>query len=86
MEKALPLSTAQLHYLVAFDTACRVFLLVAFGTVDLLLPRDETLGTNRGPAHHAAEALLVPLPRLVLHLLRACRTNHSLNRLNLLAL
>jgi len=57
--------------LFALDAARCELLLVAASAVYLLLPWDEGLGANGGPAHHATEALLVPLPRLVLHLLVA---------------
>jgi len=57
--------------LIAFDAAGGELLLVAAGAVDLLLPRDEGLGADGRLAYHAAEALLVPLPPLVLHLLVA---------------
>jgi len=58
--------------LVALNAAGGELLLVAGGAVDLLLARDKALGADGRPAHHAAEALLVPLARLVLHLLIAC--------------
>jgi len=55
--------------LVAFHaTSCKL-LFVAGSAVDLLLPGDEALGPDGRFADAAAEALLVPLPRLVLHLL-----------------
>jgi len=57
--------------LVALDAAGSKLLLVAGGAVDLLLARDEALGADCGLANDAAEALLMPLPGLVLHLLRA---------------
>jgi hypothetical protein len=57
-------------YLVAFDAASGELLLVATGAVNLLLPGDERLGADGSAADNAAEALLVPLARLVLHLLR----------------
>jgi len=56
-------------YLVALDTPGGELILVASGTVDLLLARDEALRADRVLADHAAEALLVPLSGLVLHLL-----------------
>ena len=58
-------------YLAALDAAGGKLLLVAGGTVNLLLARDERLGAYGRLAHAAAETFLVPLPRLVLHLLRA---------------
>jgi len=57
--------------LVALDAARCELLLITPSAVYLLLPWDEGLGANGGPAHHATEALLVPLARLVLHLLVA---------------
>lgn len=58
-------------YLVALDTASGELLLVAGGAVDLLFARNKALGADGRFAHATAEALLVPLTRLVLHLLRA---------------
>lgn len=60
-------------HLFALDAAGRVLLLVAAGTVDLLLARDERLGADGRFADAAAEALLVPLSGLVLHLLGSCK-------------
>lgn len=60
--------------LLALDAAGRVLLLVAAGAVDFLLARDERLGADGRFADAAAEALLVPLSGLVLHLLGSwCR-------------
>lgn len=56
-------------HLVALDATSCVLFLVTLGAVDLLFAWDEALGADRRFAHHAAEALLVPLPSLVLHLL-----------------
>lgn len=61
-----------LLYLVALDASGSELILVAAGAVDLLLAGYEALGADRVLAHDAAETLLVPLSRLVLHLLRAC--------------
>lgn len=61
-------------YLVALDTASSKFFFVAGGAVDFLLPGDEALGANWRLADATAEAWLVPLSRLVFHLLRACKT------------
>ena len=58
-------------YLVALDAASGELLLIACGTVDLLLTGDEALGANGSFADTATEALLVPLTCLVFHLLRA---------------
>ena len=46
--------------------------LVAGHTDDLLVPRDEALVADGFCAHHAREALLVPLFPLVLKLLHTC--------------
>lgn len=59
-------------HLVALNASSGKLVLVARGAIDLLLARDEALSPDRVFAHHAAEALLVPLPGLVLHLLRTC--------------
>lgn len=56
----------------ALDAARRVLLLVTTGTVDVVLPRNKGLGADRGLADATAEALLVPLSRLVFHFLGAC--------------
>lgn len=56
-------------YLIALDAACGKLLLVAAGAVDLLLPGDEGLGANGRLADAATEAVLVPLPSFVFHLL-----------------
>jgi len=66
------LVTRSENYLGAFDAASGELLLVASGTVNVLLPRDERLGADRSLAHEAAEALLVPLPTLVFHFLGSC--------------
>jgi len=58
--------------LTALDAASGELLLVAGCAVDLLLAGDEALGADGRLADDAAEALLVPLPRLVLHLLVSC--------------
>jgi len=58
--------------LITLDAAGGELLLVAGGAVDLLLARDEALGADGRLANHATEALLVPLPGLVLHLLITC--------------
>ena len=57
------------YYLGAFDAASGEFLFVAAAAVDVLLARDERFGADGSLAHEAAEALLVPLSALVLHLL-----------------
>lgn len=56
-------------YLVALDTSSSKLLLVAGGTVDLLLAWDEALGADGALADTTREARLVPLAGLVLHLL-----------------
>jgi len=53
----------------AFNAASGKFLFVASGTVNVLFARDERLCANGRLADAAAEAFLVPLPTLVLHLL-----------------
>lgn len=58
-------------YLVALNAASGELVLVTASAVDLLFARDEALGSDRVLADYAAEALLVPLPRLVLHFLGA---------------
>jgi len=63
------ITDARATHLVALDTPGGELVLVASGTVDLLLARDEALRADRVLADHAAEALLVPLSGLVLHLL-----------------
>lgn len=60
-----------LSHLIALDAPSGVFLFVTLGAVDFLLFGDETLGSNWYLAHYAAEALLMPLSRLVFHFLRA---------------
>ncbi len=64
-------------YLGAFDAASGELLLVASGAVNVLLARDERLGADRSLAHEAAEALFVPLPTLVFHLLGSCTHTHT---------
>lgn len=58
-------------HLVAFYTPGCKFLFVAASTVDLLLTRNETLGANWALAHATCKTFLVPLSRLVFHLLGA---------------
>jgi hypothetical protein len=65
----------KLTHLVALDAAGSKLLLIAGGTVDLLLTRDEALGAYGGFAYTATEALFMPLTCLILHLLCACHTN-----------
>ena len=57
---------------IALDAARGEFLLVTFSAVDLLFPWNETLRSYRCLTDDAAEALLVPLPRLVFHLFGTC--------------
>lgn len=61
--------------LVAFDAPGGKLVFIAAGTVDVVVPRNEAPGANRVAAHAAAEALLVPLMALVLHLLCAGSEN-----------
>jgi len=56
-------------HLAALDALRSKLLLVALGTVDVVLLRDEALGADGVLAGAADEALLVPLTSLVLHLL-----------------
>ena len=62
-----------MSHLAAFDAFCCELLLVALGAVDVVLLRDEALCADGVLAGAADEALLVPLPSLVLHLLHTCR-------------
>ena len=57
--------------LLALDALGGELVLVALGAVDVVLLGDERLGADGVLARAAHEALLVPLPRLVLHLLHA---------------
>jgi hypothetical protein len=72
------LKNLKIAHLVAFDTASSKFFLVAGGTVDFLLTRDEALGAYGSFAYTATETFLMPLTCLVLHLLRACYTNNNI--------
>lgn len=56
-------------HLIALYATSGVFLLVALGAVNFLFAWDEALSSNRCLAHDATEALFVPLPCLVFHLL-----------------
>ena len=56
-------------YFVAFYALCSELVLVASSAVDIILLGNEGLGSNGVLANTADEALLVPLPGLVLHLL-----------------
>ena len=60
-------------HLATLDTLRRELLLVTLGAVDVVLLRDEALCADGVLAGAADEALLVPLPSLVLHLLHTCR-------------
>lgn len=57
--------------LIALNAASSELILVTPGAVDLLFTWDEALSPNGILADNAAEALLMPLPCLVLHLLGA---------------
>ena len=59
-------------HLATLDTLRRELLLVTLGAVDVVLLRDEALCADGVLAGAADEALLVPLPSLVLHLLHTC--------------
>lgn len=54
---------------VTLDTTRGVFFLVTSGTVDFLFARNKRLGANGRLAYAARKTFLVPLTRLVLHLL-----------------
>ena len=62
-------------YFVTLDAFGCKLVLVALCAVDVVLLGDERLGADGALARAAHEALLVPLPRLVLHLLHACTEN-----------
>ena len=57
--------------LAALDTLGGKLVFIAAGAVDVILLGDEALGADGVAADAADEAALVPLPRLVLHLLHA---------------
>lgn len=57
--------------LVALDAPGGELVLVTASAVDIIVSRNEAPGADGVAAHAAAEALLVPLVALVLHLLRA---------------
>ena len=57
--------------LAALHTLGGKLVFVAAGAVDVILLGDEALGADGVAADAADEAALVPLPRLVLHLLHA---------------
>ncbi len=59
------------YYLLALCALRRELVLVALCAVDVVLLGYEGLGADGVLAHAADEALLVPLPGLVLHLLHA---------------
>ena len=65
--------TSLRDHLATLDTLRRELLLVTLGAVDVVLLRDEALCADGVLAGAADEALLVPLPSLVLHLLHTCR-------------
>lgn len=60
------------NYPIALETSLSVVLLVASDANDLLIPRDETFASDWLLADTAAEALFMPLLRLVLELLHTC--------------
>lgn len=64
--------TARSDHLLAFRASGCEFVLVARATVDVLVLRNERLGADRNLADCAAEAFVVPLFSLVLHLLHSC--------------
>ena len=59
----------------ALDTLGGKLVFVAPGAVDVVLLGDEGLSPDGVVAGTAGEALLVPLPGLVLHLLHACKVS-----------
>lgn len=59
-------------HLIALDATSSELLFVALGAVNLLFTRNKALGADGVLAHATAETLFVPLPGLVLHLLRTC--------------
>jgi len=63
------------NHLAALDALGGELVLVALGAVDVVLLGDERLGSNWIFASATNEALLVPLPRLVLHLLHTSSEN-----------
>lgn len=71
------LKNLKITHLVAFDTSSSKLFLIAGGTVDFLLARDEALGAYGSFAYTATETFLMPLTGLVLHLLCACSTNKT---------
>ena len=58
-------------HLAALDTLGGKLVFIAAGAVDVILLGDEALGADGVAADAADEAALVPLSRLVLHLLHA---------------
>lgn len=62
--------TSSCYDLGAFDAASGKFLFITTAAVNVLLSRDERLGTDRSPTYETGKTLLVPLSALVLHLLR----------------
>ena len=62
-------------YLGTLDTLGGKLVFITAGTVDVVLLGDEGLGPDGVVAGTAGEALLVPLPGLVLHLLHACKVS-----------
>lgn len=67
----------QKRYLGALDATSGKLLLVAARAVDVLLTRDERLGSDRSLADEAGETLLVPLTALVLHFLGAYQAKNN---------
>ena len=65
--------TSLRDHLAALNAFGRKLLFVTLGAVDVVLLRDEALCADGVLAGAADEALLVPLPSLVLHLLHTCR-------------
>lgn len=63
-------------YLVTLNATSGKLVLIASSTVNFLFTWDEALRANGILADNATEALLVPLPGLVLHLLGTCKCNY----------
>ena len=59
--------------LAALDALGSKLFFITFCTIDVVLLGDKTLSSDGVLAGAADEALLVPLPSLVLHLLHTCR-------------
>lgn len=75
--------TAASDDLIALGAPSSKLIFVARGAVNVVVPRNEAASSNGVLADAAAEAFLVPLVALVLHLLRTCvglTKVHTINR------